>query len=269
MCKMETDKVSNKMMIRKTLLVINCIILAIGCCGGPLMLRLYFVKGGQSIWLSSWLQTAGFPILFIPLVSAYFHRLNTHQGPNTTATNTRAPILMDFRIFTGATVVGVLVGVDNYFYGYGIGRLPVSTSNILTATQLAFTAIFAFLIVNQKFSAFSVNAVVLLTVGPVVLALHASSDRPAGESNKLYVLGFVMTILAAALYGLILPLVERMYKKAKQAVTYALVLEIQVVISFIATLFSTIGMLVNHDFQVCFSPNLFCQFLQSFNFFQF
>ncbi|CAI9112142.1 OLC1v1012532C1 [Oldenlandia corymbosa var. corymbosa] len=228
--------------LRLISLVIYSIILAIGNCGGPLILRLYFVKGGQSVWLSSWLQTAGFPILLIPLLASYLHRRQARASR-------KQLILMDFQIFAGAAFVGTLTGVANYFYGYGVGRLPVSTSSILTATQLGFTAIFAFFIVKQKFHAFSVNAVVLLTVGPLLLGLHANGDRPAGESNKLYVLGFIMMIVAAMLTGIILPTVEKIYKKSKQEITFTLVLEMQFVISFFATLFSTIGMIANHDFQ--------------------
>ena len=92
---------------------------------------------------------------------------------------------------------------------------------------------------------------VLLTIGAGVLALHTSNDRPNGESNKEYFAGFFMTLGASALYGFVLPLVELTYKKAKQAITYSLVMEIQMVMSLFATLFCTIGMLINKDFQVC------------------
>lgn len=94
------------------------------------------------------------------------------------------------------------------------------------------------------------NSVFLLTVGAVVLGLHSGNDKPEGESNRAYMLGFVMTVAAAALYGLILPLVELTYNKAKQVITYTLVLEIQVVLSIFATSFCTVGMLINNDFQV-------------------
>ncbi|KAL0354688.1 UNVERIFIED_CONTAM: Purine permease 1 [Sesamum radiatum] len=60
--------------------------------------------------------------------------------------------------------------------------------------------------------------------------LHTSGDRPEGESNKEYLTGFFMTVVAAVLYGLIVPVVEYTYKKAKQPVTYTLVMEIQWVI---------------------------------------
>jgi drug/metabolite transporter (DMT)-like permease len=128
----------------------------------------------------------------------------------------------------------------------------VSTSSILISTQLAFTVFFAFLIVRQRLTASSLNAVALLTIGAVVLGLHASSDRPAGVSRGQYWLGFVLTLGAAALYGLMLPLVELTYKRAAaggRVLTYALVIEVQLVMTFVATAFGTVGMVVNKDFQ--------------------
>ena len=109
---------------------------------------------------------------------------------------------------------------------------------------------FAYLLVKQKFSSFSINAVVLLTIGSGVLALHTNSDRPEGESKREYVLGFVMTLGAAALWGFILPLIELMYQKAKQVIDYPLVMEIQLVMCFFATLVGIVGMLINNDFKV-------------------
>ena len=112
---------------------------------------------------------------------------------------------------------------------------------------------FAYLLVKQKFSPFSVNAIVLLTIGSSVLALHTNSDRPEGESNKEYVLGFIMTLAASALWGFILPLTEFTYQKAKQIIDFPLVMEIQLYINFFATLFGIVGMLINNDFKVCVS----------------
>ena len=207
-------------------------------------MRLYFLKGGQKIWFSSWLQTGGWPILFIPLIISFFHRRRT-QGPR----NTKL-ILMKYPVFIATAVIGLLTGLDGYLYAYGVAKLPVSTSAIVLASQLGFTASFAFLLVKQKFTPYSVNAIFLLTLGSGVLALHSSSDRPKGESTKMYVLGFIMTLGAAALYGFVMPAMELMYIKAKQAVTFTLVLEIQLVMCFFATVFSTVGMLINNEFQV-------------------
>ncbi|CAH9066985.1 unnamed protein product [Cuscuta epithymum] len=76
---------------------------------------------------------------------------------------------------------------------------------------------------------------------------RACRKRPAGRGVKEC--GFVLTVAAAALYGLILPLVELSYTKAKQTLSFGLVLEYQLIMGFVATVISTIGMLINKDFE--------------------
>ncbi|KAL3632989.1 hypothetical protein CASFOL_025973 [Castilleja foliolosa] len=223
---------------KKLFLIINVILLAVGNCGGPLVMRLYFVRGGKRVWLACWLQSGGWPLILIPLLVSY-----TRLRPN----HTRF-ILKPHALASGAAL-GVLVGLDNYLYTNGVNRLPVSTSALIVATQLVFTSVFSFLIVKQKFTAYSVNAVVLLTLGAVVLGLRSNGDRPAGESKGEYYLGFFMTVGAAALYGVILPMVQLTYMNVKQALTYSVVLQMQLVMCFFATGFCTVGMLINHDFQ--------------------
>ncbi|KAM0860309.1 hypothetical protein ACQ4PT_046628 [Festuca glaucescens] len=78
--------------------------------------------------------------------------------------------------------------------------------------------------------------------GVVVLGLHASSYRPKGVSRGQYWLGFFLSLGAAVLYRLVLPLVELTYKRAAgrgRVVTYALVVEMQLVMGFFATAFYT------------------------------
>ncbi|PPS11614.1 hypothetical protein GOBAR_AA09038 [Gossypium barbadense] len=199
--------------MRKALLVINCIILSIGNYGGPLIMRLYFIHGGNRIWFSSWLETSGCPIILLPIACAYMHRSRTADPTSE----------------------------NKLFY---------LERPLFLAAILAFTAGFAFLLVKQKFTAYSINAVFLLTIGAGVLALHSSSDRPANEPNREYITGFVMILAASALYGFILPLVELTYKKAKQEISYSLVMEIQLVMCLVATAFCTVGMLINNDFKL-------------------
>ena len=249
---MEEDQATKMIKHQKALLILNCILLTIGNCGGPLIMRLYFLHGGKRVWLSSWLETGGCFIILIPLTVAYYRR--RRRNPTTARF-----ILMKPFLFIGSAVIGLITGFDDYLYAYGVARLPVSTSSLIIASQLAFTAGFAYLLVKQKFTSYSVNSVVLLTIGGAVLALHTSGDRPKGESEKEYVIGFLMTVAAAVLYGFILPLIELMYKKAKQRITYTLVLEIQLVMCFFATVFCTVGMLINNDFKVRFFV-FFCSF---------
>ncbi|KAM0882621.1 hypothetical protein ACQ4PT_032181 [Festuca glaucescens] len=227
------------------LVAINCGMLTLGTTGGPLITRLYYSKGGHRQWLSAWIETAAWPLLLIIVVASYITRR---------ARDPSAPLLLTRpRILLAAVPLGLAMGADNFLYAFGLSYLPVSTSAILISTQLAFTVFFAFLIVRQRLTASSLNAVALLTIGAVVLGLHASSDRPAGVSRGQYWLGFVLTLGAAALYGLMLPLVELTYKRAAgggRVLTYALVIEVQLVMSFVATAFGTVGMVVNNDFQV-------------------
>ncbi|KAK1367048.1 putative purine permease [Heracleum sosnowskyi] len=241
---MEKETHDQSPSVRKALLIVSCIVLAIGNCGTPLMTRFYFIHGGNRIWLSSCLLSAGWPFILVVMIITLYYRRAT-MGDSTAKLFNVKP-----RLIFASIVVGILTGVGNYLYAYGISKLPVSTSVLVVASQLAFTAGFAFLLVKQKFSPFSINAVVLLTIGSGVLALHTSSDRPDGESKREYILGLVMTLGASALWGFILPLIELTYQKAKQVIDFPLVMEIQLYINLFATLFSTVGMFINNDFKV-------------------
>ncbi|XP_055960061.1 purine permease 3-like [Mercurialis annua] len=252
LAKMETEHNSNNQVTneeekmtnthKKFLLIANVAMLAIGNCGGPLIQRLYFLKGGKGVWFSCFLQTAGWPFFIIPLSVSYIYR-RAKNGDRTKS------YYITPRLFIACAVIGVLTGLDDFLAAYGVSLLPVSTSALIIATQLGFTAAFAYILVKQKFTPFTVNAIFLLSIGAVVLVLHASSDRPAHETSGQYFLGFFMTLGASILYGFVLPLIELTYKKAKQTITYTLVMEMQMIISLFATAFCSIGMLLHNDFQ--------------------
>uniref|UniRef100_A0A0C9RTT3 Probable purine permease n=1 Tax=Wollemia nobilis TaxID=56998 RepID=A0A0C9RTT3_9CONI len=233
---MEEKKKKKRSLMHWLLLLLNCFALSIGSTAGPLLLKFYFHHGGKRRWLSAWLQTAGFPILIPPLWVAYRRR----PDPECHVT---------WKLCIASLVLGLLTGFDDFLYAWGIDNLPVSTSSLLISSQLAFNAVFAFLIVRQKFGPYSINAVVLLSLGSAMLAFHTSGDRPTGVTSTQYAVGFILTIVAAALYGLILPLIELMYKRTTRKITYTLVMEMQVIMSFAATAFCTVGMAVNKDFQ--------------------
>ncbi|KAF5180081.1 Purine permease [Thalictrum thalictroides] len=134
-------------------------------------------------------------------------------------------------------------------FGLGLSYLPASTSSLLMSTQLAFTAVFSLLLVRQKFTSYSINSVVLMTLGSVILAFHTNGDKPHGVSKGEYFLGFFITLGAAALLGFMLPLIELTYSKACKVITYDLVLQLQFVVSMVATLLCTVAMVINKDFQ--------------------
>ncbi|XP_021625197.1 purine permease 3 isoform X1 [Manihot esculenta] len=237
----EVEKMSKS--LKKFLLIVNSALLATGCCVGPLVQRLYFLKGGKSVWISCFLETAGWPFIIFPLIASYFFR----RRKNSSMTKL---FYITPHLFLACAVIGVLTGLDDFLAAYGVSLLPVSTYSLIIATQLGFTAAFAFILVKQKFTPFTINAIFLLTIGAFILVLHASSDRPAHETNKQYFIGFFMTLGASVLYGFVLPLMELTYKKAKQTITYTLVMEMQMVLSFFASAFCAIGMLLHKDFAV-------------------
>ncbi|KAL5982609.1 hypothetical protein ACLOJK_016683 [Asimina triloba] len=222
------------------LLSLNCALTAVGTIAGPLLVRLYYLHGGNRKWLTSWLQTAGFPFLLPPLSFLYLRE--RARGVN-------KHFLAEPKLLLSSAAIGLLVGLDNFMYSQGLSLLPVSTSSILFATQLAFTALFALIIVKQRFSPYSINAVVLMTLGSVLLGIRKSGDRPPGVSNAQYLLGFVFTLGAAAVLGFVLPCVELAYANASKAITYPVVLQFQFNTTLFATIFCTIGMIVNKDFS--------------------
>ncbi|CAM8942949.1 unnamed protein product [Rhodiola kirilowii] len=254
--------------MKRFLLILNTILLTIGNCGGPQLMRLYFVHGGKRVWFSSWLETGAFPVILIPLTLLYLYRIHQHRrrprrsvlaasnnNPESQEIITKEEevetkfFVMKLPLLVGSAFIGVITGLDDYLYAYGVARLPVSTSSLIIASQLAFTAFFAFLLVKQKFTSYSINAIFLLVVGSAILGLNTDSDRPAGVSKSEYFVGFFMTVAAAVLYGFVLPAIELIYKKGRQVMTYGLVLEVQLVMCLFATLFCTVGMIVNKDFQ--------------------
>ncbi|CAM8936492.1 unnamed protein product [Rhodiola kirilowii] len=254
--------------MKRFLLILNTILLTIGNCGGPQLMRLYFVHGGKRVWFSSWLETGAFPVILIPLTILYLYRIHQHRRRprrSVLATSNNNPesqeiitkeeevetkfFVMKLPLLVGSAFIGVITGLDDYLYAYGVARLPVSTSSLIVASQLAFTAFFAFLLVKQKFTSYSINAIFLLVVGSAILGLNTDSDRPAGVSKSEYFAGFFMTVAAAVLYGFMMPAIELIYKKGRQVMTYGLVLEVQLVMCLFATLFCTVGMIVNKDFQ--------------------
>ncbi|KAG9457201.1 hypothetical protein H6P81_001709 [Aristolochia fimbriata] len=237
-----TTTASSRKAIKWSLLILNCSFMGIGTIGGPLLLRLYYLHGGGRRWLSSALQNGGFPILFAPLAVLYARARARGVPPR--------KFFIEPRLLLASALIGILQGLCNFTYALGLSYLPVSTSSLLFATQLAFTAVFALLIVKYKFTAYSINSVILMTLGSILLGMRTNGDRPDGVSKAKYFLGFFVTLASALLSGFILPSIEWAYSLASKSITYTVVLQFQLGVAVSATIFSGIGMFINNDFQV-------------------
>ncbi|KAH7655516.1 Purine permease plant protein [Dioscorea alata] len=220
-------------------IILSFILLFLGA-GGPFLLRVYFIYGGSRKWFSSWLQMGGWPVLLLPLSFSYLRQYKQTK---------KVSFCMSPKLTLACFLLGLFYGLDCYLFSFSSAYLPVSTASILFSTQLAFTAFFSFFIVRQRFTACLVNAIVLLMMGSVALGLRADGDRPEGESNGEYWMGFVMTVGSSALYGLIMPLTQLVYEKSKQKMSFALLLEVSLVTDFFGAAVCLVGMLINNDFQ--------------------
>ncbi|EFJ23788.1 hypothetical protein SELMODRAFT_232471 [Selaginella moellendorffii] len=190
-----------------------------GMIAGQLLTRFYFAAGGSRKWLSTWLQTSGWPLLAVATGSIYWKR-GIKLTPLTPA------------LAATYIALGFLGALDNFMYAYGLAYLPASTNGLLSSSQLAFNAIFALIITRQRINPFGWNAIVLVSSAAVILALHSDDEKLPGVTRKEVVLGYVMTTGAAAL--------------SSDAAT--VLLEMQTLLSLISTAVSSVAMAINHDF---------------------
>ncbi|XP_031504581.1 purine permease 3-like [Nymphaea colorata] len=222
----------------------NYLALSIGLVSSNMLSRFYFMHGGSRRWVTSLTQSAGFPFLFIPLGISYYMNPTSSYKPFSCFTP---------RILLCTIVLGLLIGFDNFIYSWGVSFLSASISSLLLSTQLAFTALFSCLIVKQPMNFPTLNCIILLTLSSALVGFTSSSQRPPGVTNIQYAMGVILTIAAAALYGLYLPLLEllnsNLTKKKKLVITFRLVLETQIVIFATATLFSGLGLVISGDYR--------------------
>ncbi|KAK1314135.1 Purine permease 3 [Acorus calamus] len=221
-----------------SLVLLNLALISTGIIGGPLLARLYFTHGGSRRWLSGLLQTVAFPLLLPPL---FFLHLRSRARVRALAPKACAE----------CALIGALLGLDNFLYALGLSYLPVSTSSILLSTQLAFTALFARLIVGQRFTPFSINCVILMIIGSAMLGVRTDGDRPLGVSRGQYMAGFVATLGGAALLGLVIPATEMAFRRLSGGgvVSPASVLQFQLGVGASASAVCLIGMAFNDDFK--------------------
>ncbi|GMI72955.1 purine permease 10 [Hibiscus trionum] len=192
--------------------------------------RLYYDKGGNSKWLATLVQVAGFPIL-IPL-----YYLSSCKSANSNITTNPPSVLVLSGMYSG---LGLLLAADCLLYSVGLLYLPLSTYSLICASQLAFNALFSFFLNSQKFTPFIINSLVLLTISSTLLIFQNGSSQ---VSKGKYVIGFVCTVAASAGYGLLLSLTQVCLEKILKKQTFKVVLDMAIRPSLVATLVILVGL---------------------------
>ncbi|KAK2662404.1 hypothetical protein Ddye_000978 [Dipteronia dyeriana] len=216
---------------------IYIVFLVAGQSTATLIGRLYFDKGGNSKWMATFVQSAGFPIL-LPLVFLF----------SSSTTKSTRPKLSTLVFLYAA--FGLLLTGDNLMYSYGLLYLPVSTYSLLCATQLAFNAIFSFFLNSQKFTSFILNSLFLLTISASLLAVNSDSETTPGIGSRgKYIIGFLCTLGASATYSMYLSLVQLSFEKVIKRETFSAVVDMQIYPSFVATCGCVVGLFASGEWK--------------------
>lgn len=221
------------------LVSINIFFLIGGQAASVLLGRFYYDEGGNSKWMATLVQTAAFPILYIPLLLL----------PSSPANNAEPSSCSLKTIVLIYVLLGVIIAGDNMLYSVGLLYLSASTYSLICATQLAFNAVFSYFINAQKFTALILNSVVLLSFSAALIALNDDADAPSGVSRSNYIVGFVCTLAASALYSLLLSLMQFSFEKILKRETFSVVLEMQIYTSLVATCVAVIGLFASGEWR--------------------
>ncbi|XP_010526296.1 PREDICTED: probable purine permease 5 [Tarenaya hassleriana] len=226
----------SKPISRWILLVLSSLSMLIAFPASSLLSRVYFSNGGKSKWIISWIAVAGWPISLLILLPVYVIRKKT-------------PTPLTMKLLVSYIVLGFLSAADNLMFAYAYAYLPASTSSLLASSSLAFSALFGYFIVKNRINPAIVNSIIIITAAMAIIALDSSSDRYSNVSTHQYMAGFFWDIMGSALHGLIFALSELVFVKLLGRRFFHVALEQQVMVSLFAFAFTTIGMVLNKDFQ--------------------
>ncbi|XP_021748488.1 probable purine permease 11 [Chenopodium quinoa] len=221
------------------LVAINIAFVLLGQTAAVLLGRFYYAEGGTSMFLATIVQTAGFPILCIPLILI---PLPPSSSPPPDP-RTKKHIVMIY------LSLGVLLAGNNLLYAVGLLFLSASTYSLICATQLAFNAVLSYFINNQKFTPLILNSVVILSFSAALLAVNGDSDSPAGVSKLEYSIGFICTLGASAVYALLLSLMQLSFQKVLKSESFAVVMKMQIYTSLVATIVSISGLFASGQWR--------------------
>ncbi|GAB2226300.1 hypothetical protein Droror1_Dr00022102 [Drosera rotundifolia] len=219
--------------------------LLIGQSVAILLGRVYYAKGGNSVWVETVAQVIGFPLL-IPLYYIIPSQKAADQGTTITDVSHPSAVKLGFVYLS----LGMLVAANTILYSMGLLYLPVSTYSLICASQLAFNALFSSLLNAQKFTPYIINSIFILTMSSVILVFHNDQDSGSiHESKAKYILGFLCTLGASAGNGLMLALSQTVFRKVLKANSFKVVLDLVFYTLLVASVVTSIGLLASGEWK--------------------
>ncbi|XP_011085269.2 probable purine permease 21 [Sesamum indicum] len=216
----------------------------LGQSSATLLGRLYYNEGGNAVLLAALLETIGFPIL-IPF-ALYFSAQDPSRDD--AAVNDQPSNLIRSAVYI---FLGLFQAATGVLYSVGLQNLPVSTFSLISTTQLGFNALFSFFFNAQKLTPLILNSVVLLTISSTLLIFHSDSEQPAGKSNRgHFAVGFSCSLVASALYSLMLSMTQLAFQKVLKRETFSTVLNMIIYQSLAATCVVIVPLFISGEWSV-------------------
>ncbi|CAA7042809.1 unnamed protein product [Microthlaspi erraticum] len=207
--------------------------------------RLYYDKGGNSTWLETLVQLLGFPLT----IPCYYFIKPEPSKPKSTTKKTSPSFLTLSLVYIG---LGLLSAGHSVLYSFGLLYLPVSTFSLISASQLAFNAVFAYFLNSQKFTPFILNSLVLLTTSSTLLVTQPDHESSTSKSSAKYnyVIGYICAIGSSAGHSLLLSLTDYAFEKILKKHTFKAILDMVTYQSLVATCAVLVGLFGSGGWKV-------------------
>lgn len=207
--------------------------------------RLYYDKGGNSKWMSTFIQVVGFPVLvpfmFISSDSKTLIAENENEITN------KPSFLVLASLYTS---IGIFLAANCMLYSIGLLYLPVSTYSLICASQIAFNAFFSYFLNAQKFTPFIINSLMLLTISSTLLVFTNDSSSDSNKVSKgKYLIGFICTVGASAGYGLLLSVTQLAFVKILKRVTFRVILEMLIYEGVVSSCAVLVGLFASGEWK--------------------
>ncbi|XP_012072056.1 probable purine permease 10 [Jatropha curcas] len=219
--------------------------LLVGQTVATILGRLYFDRGGNSKWMATFVQTAGFPINLLFYFFTPFKNLKPSNNIIIIHTNSTSKL----KLVLIYTMFGIFLAANCLLYSLGLLYLPVSTFSLISASQLGFNALFSFFLNSQKFTPFIINSVFVLTISSTLLVFQDDSTESKKISKGEYVIGYICTVTASAGYALMLSSTQFCFKKVFKQENFKIVLDMIFYPSIVATLAILVGLFASGEWK--------------------